>query len=125
MSNIDKDLENIQKQIHALVEENNKLVAKKAEEEAAKKKVKSKEQIELVKLRDTIKRFVDSFNEIAKAHKIDVSVGLLTLGGQNIYDVDEDGETADGEYFSNDEYDSSGNYNQYGIRGWFPSSMSC
>ncbi len=122
MSNIDNELENIQSKIKALVEENNKLVAKKAEEEAAKKKIKSKEQLELVKLRESIKKSIDEFNEYANKYKINVGVGLLTTGGENIYDV-EDGESAEGEYFSDS--DESGNYNTYGKKFWFPSSLNC
>lgn len=128
-SNIDEKMTELQTQINALVEEHNKLVTEKAavvaEEEAAKKKLRTKEQKELVKIRETIKKNIDKYNELADNSNINTSIGLLTKGGAAVYET-EDGETPDGEYFY-EGYDSG--FNTYGPKkvkwGWFPSSLNC
>ena len=128
-NNIDEKMIELQAKINTLVEEHNKLVAEKAaiaaEEEAAKKKHRTKEQKELVKIRETIKKNIDKYNDLAVSSGISTSVGLLTKGGGAVYET-EDGETTDGEYFSDgDDY----GFNTYGPKnvryGWFPSSLNC
>lgn len=77
----------------------------------------------LIALRESIKNQIDEYNNFAKTNNVETSVGLLTKGGEHIYEVNEDGETKDGESFSEYSYSE---YNQYGPSwGWFPSSLSC
>lgn len=125
MTNIDDEMTKIQQQIGLLYNERNKLLdQKEAEEKAAKKlarESKSKEQLDLVNLREDIKTKITLFNELAKTSSINASVGLLTKGGANIYTVDENFETDDGEYFGEEDY----YFNEFGLKSWFPSSISC
>jgi uncharacterized protein YhaN len=129
MSNIDKEISEIDRkaiqlkaQIEALEVEKVRLVTEK---ESAKKKIKSKEKLELVAIRKIIKNNIDKYNELATTNAIDTSVGLLTKGGSNIYEINDDNENEDGESF----YEGDYSFNTYGPQkdryGWFPSSLNC
>jgi len=130
MSNINDEIKKHQDEVNILCAKISELRVKQqeeieAEKEAKKKELmmaKSKEQQKLIQLRETIKNTIDQYNDLASKSNIKTSVGLLTKGGYNIYEL-EDGETAEGEYFS----DYDGEFNKYPNqnRGWFPSSLNC
>lgn len=125
MSNIDDEMGQIQKRINELHDEQRRLLEIKESKEKEAKRLaslnKSKEQLELISLREDIKSKINKFNGLAISSKTNVSIGLLTKGGSSIYTINDEGESDGGEYFGEENY----YYNEFGLSGWFPSSISC
>lgn len=120
INSLDTKMSQLQKEIQTLNEEKKKLAAEKME---AEKLNRTKEQDELVDIRELIKLNIDKYNDLANKSNIKSSIGLLTKGGHNVYYTNEDNETSDGEYFYDGDYTNFNKYPEF--NGWFPSSINC